>query len=329
MINLKHFKKETDEILKFNKKSFPLREGIEESFIFRYEKNPYANGFEQCAFLEDSESKEILGQFLVLKNQLHYQHKTYDGVWGFDFIVDERLRGQKKGKILAQEIIKIPNYGAFGLSDASEALHLKFGNKKLAAAQRYIRLLGLPSLWYFLFHNQNFDRKEVHYPEMLEIRGRQINRVLDTSKLPDTPYWNENIVEWDRSKKFLEWRFFSYPNKYAFYLAKDENFYFVVRKIRWRNLNCLLLVDYRYKKQEDYPLIYKMLKKIAGKTKSLALISVSARTEEQKILKKNWNFPFSEPISVVSTCTALAFAENIAITPADSDFDTFYGDNKW
>lgn len=317
------------QILAFNKKSFPLRKGVDKSFEWRFGQNPYGNVLEKGAFIFNREGNEILGQFLVMKNAFWFRGKKYGGVWGFDFIVDEKLRGQKKGKILAEAAISEENYCVFGVSKASEALHYKFGNKELGKAFRYIKPLGLSSAFYFLFNNKKFKREEVQYPETLSFNKQKAKRVFSPDELPEKPFWNAEVLEWDRSNTFLKWRFFSEKNKYALYYAEDSSFYFVVRKIRWKNLNCLFLVDYRYASEEVFPVICKLAVKAAYKTKSLALISVSSMETEQQFLKKNLNKSFGEPIQIITTCTEVFGAEKVAVTAADSDFDTFYGDNVW
>lgn len=216
-----------------------------------------------------------------------------------------------------------------GLSKASEALHVKYGNKELAKAERFIRPTGFHSVINFLFHNKPFEREKVAYPQNLEYQSSKITRINDAQLIPEKSFWNADHLEWDRSVSFLKWRFFQYENKYAFYYADDRSFYLVVRKIRWRNMNCLLLVDYRYHKSSDFEMVYKLALKIAEKTKCIALITLSSVENEKIVLKRNLNKTFAEPIPVMTTNPEVLTAKNIMTTAADSDFDTFYGDNVW
>ncbi len=315
-------------IIAFNKKSFPLRKGVEASFEDRFFKNPYSDSSAKSKFIV-ADDTEVLGQFLVMSTRFHYLDATYDGVWGMDFFIDEKLRGQKKGHLLAAPAISETNYCVMGLSQASEALHQKYGCKELAKAVRFIRPTGWSSLASFLFYNNNFKREEVNYPSRLSIKKQIISRVFTSDQLPDQAYWSVKTLEWDRSKAFLEWRFFTYQNKYAVYWSQDQSFYFVVRKIRWRNINCLLLVDYRYRDAEDFQSIYQLSLKIAAKIKAVAVIALSSIESEQDYLKANFNKRFAEPIPVMTTTAEVFSAKQVLVTPADSDFDTFYGDNVW
>lgn len=328
-MKLKHYKNEfRDAIIAFNKKSFPLRKGVEKSFEDRFIKNPYLADFSKSTFLI-TEENEILGQFLVMSTQFHYQKKTFDGFWGMDFIIDNKLRGQKKGKILAEKTISVANYCVMGLSDASENIHIKYGNKELAKAFRYVRLTGVGSIFNFLFYNKNFKREDVIYPETIEYKKAKVKRVYNINEIPERAFWNAETLEWDRSHRFLEWRFFNYNNKYAFYYAEDFSFYFVIRKIRWKNMNCILLVDYRYQSKNDFEIIYKMVLKASAKVKSIAVITLSSMDNEKLFLKKNYNKTFAEPIPIMTTNTDVIIAKKVLATAADSDFDTFYGDNVW
>ena len=76
-MKLVHYKQDLwNAIIGFNKKSFPLRKGVEKSFEDRFFKNPYSSDFSKSTFLE-TEDGELLGQFLVMPTQFHFQNKSY------------------------------------------------------------------------------------------------------------------------------------------------------------------------------------------------------------------------------------------------------------
>ena len=94
-------------------------------------------------------------------------------------------------------------------------------------------------------------------------------------------------------------------------------------------MQCLILVDYRYDKNQkaQFDKILKSAKKITKSTKSDALIFLSSDEEEYPFLKKNWFLKNKETVNIVSN-----FGENfskIYVTFADSDLEHFYGNNTW
>ncbi|PIE50578.1 MAG: hypothetical protein CSA38_02075 [Flavobacteriales bacterium] len=318
-----------NKIIDFNKQAFPLRKGVEASFDRRFYANIAGNYIEKTYYVVDEKTQEVFGQFLIMANHFYYQQKKYEGGWGFDFIIDEKLRGQKKGKILAEKVMKTPNYCVLGVSKASEHLHYKLGNKKVGEAFRYIRFLNLLSPTRLIFKKSDFDKYKVSYPETIKANKMSFKRITYVHQLPDKPYWNENKLEWDRSAEFLKWRFFEKENKYAFYISEGKNEYFVVRKVRWRNLNVLLLVDYRYNGGKVFENMYKMVLKIAKKTDCSAVISLSSNQEEQAFLKRKMNIKFGDSLLVMTTCKEVGNVKEASVTFADSDADNFYGDNIW
>lgn len=330
MMNLTEFKNiNYPKLIQFNTEQFPDRKGVEESFEDRFFKNPYRkDGLEKSAFIAD-ENSDIHGQFLIMPNQFYYKKKEFNGFWGFDFILNENLRGKGMGKILSQETMKFPNYCVLGVSKASEALHFKNGNKELALAERYIRFISILSPLRLVLKKNNFDRYQTKYPQNLHKNKIAVERITNKEELPNQPFWDENALEWDRGKDFLQWRFFSKDNQYAFYFSTKKDFYLVVRKVRWKNLNVLLLVDYRYQNDKIFDEIYQFAIQIAKKNSCSAIITVTSLELEKQKLKRKLNIKFGEPMQVMTTCKDVFECKNVKTTFADSDVDTFYGDNVW
>ncbi len=329
-MKLTNYKEEyLPEILAFNQSVFPHRKNIEKSFEERFVLNPFSNrGLHQSSFVIDDENK-IHGQFLLLPTQFHYQAKTYSGNFGFDFILNDNLRGKGMGKQLSQEAMKYPNYCVVGVSKPSEALHYKFGNKELATAERFIRFRTILSPLNLIFKKKNFDRNKVQYPPEISFKNFNAKKIESPELIINRPFWIKNRLEWDRSIDFLKWRFFSDNKKYAFYQSAENDFYFVVRKVRWKNLNALLLVDFRYLETVNFANIYKMTLKISQLLSCSAVITVTSLEAEKEFLKKNFNKKFGNAIQIMTTNKEVFEANKVAVTFADSDVDNFYGDGTW
>lgn len=312
-------------IIEFNKRSFPLRKGIEQSFEERFFKNPFnENSILNCSFVSDDDDR-ILGQFLVMANRFYFGNKTFNGNWGFDFIIDEELRGKKFGKTMAEKVMKCPNYSVVGISKASEAIHLKNGNIEVGTAQRFIKQTSFSAIFLSIIQKS----KPTIYLKEFSSEDVTVNLITDTKKIKAIPNWNTSILEWDRSLEFLKWRFFAAENKYGFYQSEKENFYFVVREVIWKNMKVLLLVDYRYKIEEAHQFqnILKLAHNMAKKMNCAALLNVSS-FEKTEMFKSGFR-KFGEPLQIMTTADFTKKNPAVLLTFADSDLDTFYGDNIW
>lgn len=328
MEQIKYKSEVFDEMIRFNQEKFSLRQGVLESFEDRFFKNPYSeNAIQNCQFI--IENQKIFGQFLVLPTQFHYQNIHYKGVWGVDFILDDTLRGKNFGRNLAEEIFKISNYCVVGVSDVSLRIHLKNGNHIVGYAKRFIKFNSMISPIRLFLPKKIEDRNHRFYPDIIKVGDLQIKRVLNTDNWVFPKAWNPDFLEWDRSKEFINWRFLLHKNKYAIYTSED--FYFVIRQVKWRKLNALILVDYRYKlgEKQHFKTILNALNKISKQSNSDVIIGFSSIPGEFDMLKKNLYFNFGRNMEIMTTCNEVANTKKVVVTMADSDIDTFYGDNIW
>lgn len=66
---------------------------------------------------------------------------------------------------------------------------------------------------------------------------------------PRGNYWNDNLIEFERSTKFLDWRFFTLKDKYQVYALRkkgENDVYFACRQYDLSGIPLLYVVDYRF-----------------------------------------------------------------------------------
>ncbi len=311
------------QLLEFNKQCFPKRKNIENSFQDRFINNPFQkNGIQDSFFMGDD--TEIGGQFLLMGTQFLYNQSQYDAIWGMDYIVKEDFRGSMFGSMLAKKAIKSGIHFGVNMSEISLKIHLAYKEKIVGEAYKFFTLIRPLSLMKMVYKNTKISQK----PIPKEIGDFQLISKIDNVE----NNFNQNedeVIIFSRSKEYLQWRFFSQPEKYYFYQNKNNHSYFVLRNVIWKNLDVLLLVDYRYDFAEisQFSEILKATKKIAKVAGKDAVINVSSNTNEFLELKKKRFFRPKTGMPIVTN-----FTENIKkiyINFADSDLEHFYGDNKW
>ena len=331
------------DLIEFNVKTYYDRDKIEESFKYRYLTTPFKESFKDESLIALNKEDKIIGQALLLPSRLTYKGKEYPMYWGMDYFVEQSYRGLS-GVVLVKRTVEHENHFGVGLTEVSLAVHLAAGERIAGYMKKYIKLrltaLALP----FLFLNFKGIVKSRPFPESLKVKKGKFVRVYNPEEIVSKAgYWNPELIEFSRSKEFINWRFFHYKNKYIIYKYVSDNdtntekpTYFVVRPVVWRKLKCLLLVDYRHPddKGELYDLILKAAKKLTRKTWRAASITGCSLPSNSKVLKKNWFVEFGTKLVVVSKFPLIhdindCNTDAIHVTFADSDCDFYYGNNRW
>jgi hypothetical protein len=331
-----------DEIVRFNTRLYPKRNKIKESFVYRFYDNPFSKNLINESLIALDSNNNIVGQDLLMPSILLYQGKQYPAFWEMDFIVDERYRGMN-GVLLAKKATVVRNLFGVGYSKQSIGLRLAIGEPIIGCLVKYIKICNP----FFFLHYYKIIKKNktvTDFPETINLKNGNFNRVRNSeSILSQNGSWNKNYLEFTRNKEFVDWRFFTYKDKYFVYsyLPIQNNIsnnpvYFIVRPIIWENMHCLLLVDYRLDLDniKMFETILKTVSKLAFNMKYDAIIAGCSIPGYEKTLKRKFFFPFGERMDIISrfykTIDSSTHERNVFVTFADSDCDFYYGnDYHW
>lgn len=344
MIIKKFEEKDYIPLIEYNKAVYAKRNNIEESFSYRFVINPFAKKASSETLIAIDEKGDIAGQLLVMPSEFTFEGKTYNAFVGMDYFVNKQARNSLAGVILANKYKNLKFNFGIGLTDESLAILNAFNVKAQGFMEKYIKINHLFSIFKFLFTSKQKNAKSFIFPDSINVKNVQFKRVQSPKEILATNnYWNYNIVEFTRNIEFITWRFFYYPNKYFVYKCASStnqhevtSSYFVVRPIIWKNVNCLLLVDYRFN-VKDEEMIGSMLKatiKLSRRLKMAATITGCSLPVFKKQLSRNMFFRFGRSMEIVTNFNVQDIVNNgsknkILVTFADSDGDFYYGNYKW
>ena len=329
-------KEDIPKLVKFNTSVYPERNKIEESISYRFLNNPFSRQLDSyIAHLEDD---SIIGQILLMPSQFKYNGEIKYATWGMDYIVYEEYRGSIAGAQLCKKAIKENLHFGIGLSDVSLKMHLIFNEKNIGQMTKYIKVFNILS--FATLVTKRFRTINYTFPEQIKVGGAYFNRVNKPEEIKsDNGYWYGNgMLEFSRNNDFLKWRFFYYPEKYIVYTMqndsdKQNSIYFVLRNVVWRNLNCFLLVDYRFNSNSDFKLILKAIAKLSRLNNVSATITGSSLGSLDRLLKKNLYFPYGNKMDILTNFNVNSLINNVnnslMVTFADSDCDHYFGNKKW
>lgn len=320
-------------LVEFNQNIYIKSDGIEESLNYRFFINPH-NVKSHESIIALNENDKIIGQILLMCSKFRYNGNTETAVWGMDYVVDELYRGSPAGTVLCKKALKVEFHFGVGLTETSMAIHKVFGENIIGSVCKYIRLTGPFSFVKFIFPRLN-NKYIIEYPEEIEIKDSRFVKVIDPAEINSKlGFWNDNILEFVRDTAFLKWRYFYYPDKYLVYKYISKNnkediistTFFVARPIVWKNVNCLLLVDYRTSCDKDFFKIISATKELAKKLKVSAVITGCSFSGYKKILKRTLFLKFGTNLEIVSNYKEYSDRnsfdkDNILVTFGDSDCD--------
>jgi hypothetical protein len=336
--------KDYHSLIDFNKAVFDKRDQIEESIVYRFYKNPYANQIAKEIIVAVDATNKIVGQILVLPSELYLDGEKYPVFFGMDFFLHSEYRNSLAGVILGNKFKDLKYGYGIGLTDASLAIFKAFKYKIVGFIPKYIKIINILSVLLSLLSIRKKEVRKYSFPASISVDSGMFIRVFEAVGLtPEVGYWNKNLIEFGRSTDFIRWRYFYYPDKYFVYKYLPENeeeiskpSFFVVRPIVWKRLNCLLLVDYRFN-SEDKAMFNNILKssiKISAKLKLAATITGCSLPSCENILRKKRFFKFGRALEIVTKFQADKIdtdlnVDKVLATFADADCDFFYGSDKW
>lgn len=326
-----------EDILKFTQENFPLRSNQREFLTYRFLESDSPSKLTNVIIAKDGE--KIIGHRVAQKQILAFNEKLYEAYWGNDMIVDMDYRGLGVGKKIVLKMMENhENLLSVNTGSLNLAMHLKMGYHHLDSLKLFFKPMKIGVFINFvskvlLKKEFKTDRKIVksRFPENID----QFKLVRDITEIDNENYnWNSDCLEGIRTQQYIKWRFFYKPDVYFFYQTVDKNVqennsYFVLRRIIWKGMNCLLMVDARYKRGtgED-KLIKKAVMKIAKDNKFEGVLWGTSIQQTQALLKKSGFIKYAEmpPISNLDLEKAPG---NLILHFADSDLDFNYSNTPF
>ncbi|HPG40411.1 MAG TPA: hypothetical protein PLP19_15685 [bacterium] len=239
------------QILAFNKQIFPQRSDAAAHFRFLFVDNPLvADKSKPCGLVAINENNEIFGQFLLSPAEYNYRQEIKLCYFGCDYYVAQAYRTGGTGALLAMQAINgYKPYFTIGPSPEALQISLALKTRCIGNLHKYIRFKNVLIPFKAVQHLHKpvsvaFQHKPVLFPDSVQSKG------VVFKKLAGADDWREvrpsdNHLEFSRSRQFMEWRFFSQPDKYSVYQTDQFNSYLVCRVMDWHGLRLLALVDYR------------------------------------------------------------------------------------
>lgn len=323
--------KDNTAIADFYQRNYPNKNGMNEYLEYRFnflDSEPCSNP-SIFAFV----GERIIGQIILIRNKIKIGPTVVQFNWGMDYIVEPEFRGGPTGVGILKKATKNQNHLGFGLSPESFKVHSTLGINVVCSYGLYINLT-MEGFFYstkkFLFKLSNNKLRGFQPPDRIQNFTRVTKIQSQVCEYYDLPF-----IQPSRSVQFMGKRFFFKPNKYFMYISDDpkDNSYFVIRPIKFKSLDMLLLVDYRVsvKYGDSFLRIIAASKKLAQRTGFHGVITMSSVPELSKILKNEYFLRYKEGEIVSNFISTDMVKENlgILITLADSDGDFYFSKNPW
>jgi hypothetical protein len=333
-----------DSLVRFNEKVFPIRDNVAEFIKYNFYFNPTKHESGENIILAEDDNGAIIGQFFLMHTFFYFNGKKYKGFWGIDYIVDELYRGTNTGSVLARRALKNEHYFTVGSSEISTKIHLALKQRIIGSIIKYIRLNSAFTILKFLIKAPQKELKSYHFPDSIRTSKGDFKRVFNSDEIiSENGYWNSDSLEFIRDKKYIDWRFFFYHDKYFVYKYSSDNdnkdplpVFFVVRPVCWKNVNCLLLVDFRYNLDADFCFdeITRATVKLMKSTKLSAIITGSSVYKHKRQLNWKLFLSFGEKMHVITKFITdfeneAYVPDRLVLTFADCDCDYYFGNKKW
>ena len=284
------------------------------------------NAEENPTLLVVNNKDEIVGCHLYYNTKAKVMGQITQVRWGHDTFLDEDYRHKT---VFPRVISEIDAFG-IGLSKTNKVI------------QQHYEILFFDSLYNFLWLNHYIltdllrclrkkEPKAFRATDKLTTKSFHFNLAnnIEDIKFPKDGFWcNEAIdVEFIRDRSFLNYRFFKNKvHQYFVYHLETEKdcdvCYFVIRPIRFKGLNTLFIVDFRYEvsKPQQFKAIMLGAKKLAKHNKMGAILFTSNDSNVNLLYNRLlWK---KSPVDFYAKGRFKTLKDaSIFVTAADSDVD--------
>lgn len=324
-------------VVDFYIKGFPNRVNQYESMVYKIQKMVDKEEAKENVFVIN-EQDDIIGANMLLPVKFLFGDKLLSAVWSYDTLVLPEYRKSDAGLLITEYVISRNNLFGVGLSPINKKIFKKVKLNFIGVLSTYI----YPNLFSVRVLSSIcpliLPKKVVDYvfPEQIKVREYVFEKVNNISDFrgDESGYCSSDIIEFSHNEDFVRRRYFCYPGKYTVYQMKEgirNKFpFFVVRPIVVKNMNCLLLVDYRMNMCDPsfFKIILKATNKLVRITWMGATVTAVSLDRFKYVLRK---FPWVKikraDADIVTNYTKEKL--EVLVTPGDSDYDFFYGNNVW
>lgn len=242
-----------DQLVAFNVESFPEREKLNKKIInFRYYNELHQGEFYKNNVIAVGLDGSIIAQLLYHPANYFLDNAKYQMEWSFDLFVRPDMRQESLGLHLF-EFIKankkeLPIF-ASGIGEKALKIEKFYGYHVIGHLKKYVKIVNPLFAITGLMRKKYISKSK--FPN--QIKGKTNFVKVNFEDLWDAPKpYNSELLEFERDKTFLQWRFFSPDFEYVVYKQESETNsnknpnYFVVRTAKMKGITFLILVDYRY-----------------------------------------------------------------------------------
>ncbi len=332
-----------DGFYQFNQAIDPIRNDFVERFEFMVLRHPrIAEATDLPVVIAVDETGQIIGQHLHQPCQYYWRGTQSDGYYGYDFYVQEGLRGRGIGKALAKAASQqfYPHFGV-GVAKASQKILIDLGNRTIGSLFVYLWIRNWLSPVKFAMDKLNLRNpslasaqvRQNRFPERIRIGNFRFRLITVLAEWHDE-YWDPDTLEFARSLEFLQWRFLMHPNRYYFYLLEEPNAtaYVVLRKIEAKGLCLLGMIDYRVPKNDAlrWAAVIRLAKQLARLGRFDGILTMSSHRFFDAMLKRKAFWRVGKPIVILTNAQIEIEPDRVDqrtavfATMADSDLDFFF-----
>lgn len=315
-------------------KAYPSRKDLD-SFV-DFTLSYMSSGGEEMSLLI-YKGQEIIGANMFLRTKARIGSEEQDIVWSYDTKVLDDYRQTDAGTLICGELFSIKNIFGAGLSQISIELQRRMRSKFIAKSVAFIRFNRYVPR-YILAPFFPSARKpfvgDSSYPPEIKTRWGKFRRLEKAGDLrfPQGGYWNDGLIEFDRSAGFMDWRFFTLKDKYQVYALrlKEEagsgyDIYFACRQYdSFKGIPLLYVVDYRFAigDEEGQKAIIKASLSLSRQMGFAGIYIRSSIPVFSKLLKRNAFWEKKGGADIVTRFKPATQREYMVFhTSADSDMD--------
>lgn len=323
-----------DAFVRFQRRAYPDREHPEEYLRYTLsDRGGEPIGRYTSVVLH---GQQIVGVNMYLPARVCIGGKTVDILWSFETKVLDEYRESDAGMLLMSEYCGLPNTFSVGLSSIATDLNRRIRSKFIGGSTAFLRPNFRSLRWIDLLAGivPKKRLRTADFPERIPVGGDVFRRIVSADEIeqPLGSFWNPQIMEFSRNPVFLQWRFFTLPDRYVVYkldrkqpAAEPENsVYFAVRRSSFRSADILYVVDYRFRfdRPEDFDAILQAGIRLTRKLRLAATyIRSSVETLSPALRKRGFIRKRSAADIVTRLRKAGSLQTDVFVTSADSDLD--------
>lgn len=319
-----------EQLLDYMQSVYPHRDRLYLNWWLSNIDNSGKDCWVKCVLIIDD--KELIGCTTVNKVFVDCEG-TIENIYSRgNTIISPSQRGKGISKLIYSEVNSYNNWFSFGITDIAWKIQPKYVNNftPIRPINVYVVINSgiLRQLLKKMFRSRT---RQCLFPDSLPMnKYESLTKISDAAQLeyPQNGKWTSDSMEFVRDEDFIRKRFFDIycSERYAIYqyISNDRSIgYVVLRTTRYKVLDMMSLVDYRFYSSKDELKAFKVASKIASINKIGLVIAQSSRNYGFKLspciirMKKKLN-------CAIGMKDRVSQFNDMLITSADSDLDFVY-----